>query len=520
VKSGIAAVRSKAVGHYALAIKHNDTVCIFTDPLGGLSLYYADTGSFWFVSNSLSLCAGVLPNRRLDATKLLVAAIRTSLPGEDTFYSSIQRLFGTQQVRIDLNSGKLRVGLIGDAAPDLSWNLPTIQDALDQYKGEVQAVFRELSGAGPVGLFATGGMDSRTILAALVDQQTPVQLMYGVGNSRMTDYHDSDLSAAKAMADVCGLPLQELDWSGNQPHSEETLRELFQTYGFMYEIYGAPESFLRAFNGGISPYPKLLLGAYCPAFARDKPWEFERKPFSFDHLVGDCMTYVGGNVDHSRCIVCKDTYRSVFASEIRTGLQRGGIAYPVRGASLETFVRAKLFLYIRDESRFLNFANEFCHYIAPFLQKRLYEPLLSVPFEFRAKDEFQIRLIHSLAPGLIDVPLHTGGWPAHINRETFHLVRDHSGPKKSLGRRVARAIVPSVLHKPVRAIYSRAGLSKKRTVHQLTGRDRAIVDAYSQQVMQHPLGRRWFSDTYEFTPKVLARIWHYLVGVNVLGYSE
>jgi hypothetical protein len=518
VKAGISAVQSKAIGHYALAIRRNNEIMIFTDPQGALNLYYIGTGSFWFASNSLYVCASALSHRKIDATKLLVTALQSSLPGEDTFYSDIKRLFGTQLIQIDLGDGTFRVERIPKSDSVLSWGLPSIQDAIDQYKQEVRAVFAELAAVGPIGLFGTGGMDSRTILAGLLDRQALLQLMYGIGNSRLTDYDSNDLDVAQSVAKLYNLPFQQLDWSGNQPHSEETLQEFFRTYGFSYEIYGAPESFLRTFNGGISPYPKLLLGGYCPAFTNAKPWEFNQASFTFDDLIDDGMHYQGGTVEKSPGIVDKAAYRSVFASEVKTSLRCAEIAYPDDGASLETFVKAKLSLYIRPESRFLNFANEFGHYIAPFLMKRLYDPLLSVPFKYRAKDEFQLRLIHALAPGLMEVPLHSGWGPARIDRDTFRLIRDRVDQKKSLVRRIANVVLPSVLRRPARNIYSRLG--NKQAAAKLTDRDSAIVEAYSRQVMSDPLGQRWFSSASEFTPKILARIRHYLVGVNTLGYSE
>jgi hypothetical protein len=55
---------------------------------------------------------------------------------------------------------------------------------------------------------------------------------------------------------------------------------------------------------------------------------------------------------------------------------------------------------------------------------------------------------------------------------------------------------------------------------QSVDRNHEIHAAYSQQVMGHSHASRWFTSTIEFTPKLVARIHHYLVGVNRLGYSE
>lgn len=522
IKDGISGIQAKAIGHYAVAIKLNNEVRIFTDPHGTLNLYYLQAESHWFVANSLSLCAGVLSQRKIDSTKLLIMSVVSSLPGADTFYSDIKRLFGTQQIRIDLAANIVRVEDIPRSVTAFSWGLPSINEVLDQFKQELRSVFGELSPVGTTGIFGTGGMDSRTVLASMLEWQKPIQFMYGVGNSRLTDYAEHDLIGAKAVANLYQIPFQQLDWSGNQPYSEAALQKLFQTHGFKFEIYGASDAFLRTIDGGISPYPKLLLGGRGPAFSSQKPWERTQTSFSFEDLIDDGMPYQWDNDDASQVIACKADYRSTYATELKTALRCAGIDFPDTGASLETFVKAKLFLYIRPESRFLNLVNEFGHYIEPFLMKRLHDPLLSMPFKYRAKDEFQIRLIHALAPALVEIPLFSGWSPARIDRNTFRFIREEVKPEGSIVRRIAQARIPAAIKKPARSVYRLLNLAKRHTTDNLNGngRDAKIVETYSRQVMSDPLGRRWFRSTSELTPKTLTRVRHYLLGVNILGYSE
>jgi hypothetical protein len=521
ISGGVRAVQQKALGHYALAIKHGSNLIIFTDPQGALNLYYLRNEQFWIVSNSLSTCAASAPDHTIDETKLLISAVQSTLPGEDTFYSGIKRLFGTQQIRVDLRSGAFRVDRLPELSNSLDWKLPTIEDALSQYVNEVRAVFHNLSAVGTMGILATGGLDSRTILSAVLDQGAPVQLMYGMGNSKLTDYDNDDLKVVQQIAQRYNLPFQQLDWSGNQPYEDRKLQELFRVYGFKYEIYGASESFLRTFNGEIFSYPQLFMGGYSPAFTNGKPWEWERKTYYFEDLIRTAMQSLKGPIENSQCITNVESYKTEFSREVRIALDRAGIDIPETGVPLETFVKAKLFLYLRAESRFLNFANEFGHYIAPFLMKRLYDPLLNVPFEYRSRDEFQIRLIQSLAPGLVEIPLFSGWSRAHIDPATLRLVRDYnSSPPPSVARRVASKVLPYTVKKGVRKIYSNltgAGMPKPAVQ---SPRDSRIVDVYGQAVMHDPLGQRWFRSIADFSPKELTRIRHYLMAVNSLGYRQ
>jgi hypothetical protein len=512
--NGIVRIQQNAIGHFALAICDSSGISAFLDPQGSLSLYYIHDHEFWFISNSLRLCASVLPQRKIDSTKLLISAVESILPGEDTFYVGIKRLFGSQAIRIEPLSRTFRVIETPACGTKIDWDFPRIEDAVEAYKAEVQSVFRELAAVGQIGLFGTGGLDSRTVLAGLIDQHAKPVLMYAMGNSKLTDYDPHELVVIREITKQYEIPFRQLDWSGNQPFSADTLDQLFDLYGFDYEIYGAADGFLNTLSGHMTPYPQLLLGGYSPAFTNAKPWQLPQRLYSFDELLENTMRYK----KNSRSIADKESYREVFAAEVKIALDRGGFSFPASGVDLETFVRCRLFLYIRAEARFLNLANAFGNYVAPFLLKRLYEPLLRVPFRYRANDEFQIRLIQTLAPGLTAIPLFSGWGPARIDPETHRLIRDSQRVQPSLHKRMVRRLVPSPVREAIRKIRSR--LPDKPSVPELAPHDADIVKTYGFEVMNDSLGRHWFTDLSEFSPKEITRIRHYTAAVNRLGYLE
>jgi hypothetical protein len=521
ISNGIPGVQENAIGHFAIAVSDPAAISIFVDPLGSLNLYYFHDREFWFISNSLSLCARILPHRKIDSTKLLINAVKSTLPGEDTFYCGIKRLFGSQALRIEMPSGILQVTEVPKIKARIDWKFSRIEDAVEAYKAEVQSVFRELTAIGSIGIFGTGGLDSRTVLAAVLNQKTAPSLMYAIGNSKQTDYDPADLDVVSQIAKRYDLPFRQLDWSGSQPFKADTLNSLFDLYGFDYEIYGASEGFLKTLNGDLTPYPDLLLGGYSPAFTNAKPWQLPERLYSFDELVKDKMRSTRGSIEDSECIASNHSYREIVAAEMRIALQREGLDFPATGVDLDTYVRAKLFLYIRAESRFLNLVNAFGNYIAPFLIKRLYEPLLSVPFSYRANDEFQIRMIQTLAPGLTAIPLYSGWGPARINPETYHLERDYpSEPFSARLKRVIWRLVPTPVLVAAKKLRSRPRSHAQSAPPTLAPQDAVVIQNYGSEIMSDPLGRRWFNQLSEFTPKEITRIRHYIAAVNHVGYSE
>lgn len=522
---GAEAVQAKALGHYALALRRGSDVTILIDPDGAFSLYYAQHESWWFVTNSLYVCAGVLPQRKLDATRLLITAIHGALPGEATFYSGVKRLFGNQIIHLDLTAKSLRTERIAPIPRYVPCDATSMEEAIDWYKEVVQSVFRELVAVGGSGIFGTGGKDTRTILAALVDQgAVPQVMMYGMGNSDITDSRPGDLQTARSVAQMCGIPFRKLDWSGDQPYSAEQLTEYFRLYGFHSEIYGAAGNFLASLSRDICPCPALVYAGRSPANMGARPWEKDEElQFTIDDLVDDGMRSQSGPVKDNASIADKETYRSVYAADVQMGLRYAGIEYPDRGASLRQFVEARLHFSIRGGARFLNFMNEFFHCMEPFYVVRLWASLTSVPFKYRRRDEFLFRLIHSLAPALAETPLYSGGGakegPARVDPATFQMVRGREGSRKSL-RQQATGLVPSLLRDPLRDLYLQFRLLDRFSSASVLRRNAAIREVYGRGVMSDPLGRRLFSNTSALSPKDLARCWQYLVNVNALGYYE
>ena len=291
-KFGVSAVQSQAIGHYAVAIKYADEVTVFTDPLGLLSLNYYIDDSSWVISNSLQLCAITLPALTLDPTIFMVNALDGLSHGEETFYRGIKRLFGTQAIRIALPGGQIHVEDIPVRTSEDALDNESISGAVDQYKSIVGKIFSKIAAVGPIGILGTGGLDSRTVLAATMHAGATPQIMYGVGNSRMTDYCNGDLLLSKHIAKHLGLAFQQLDWSGNHPHDEETLENLFWKFGFIYDIYGSPQGLISGLSGNIDGHPALILGGRASVFTQKTPWAIREKRLSFNFLNHYISSYI------------------------------------------------------------------------------------------------------------------------------------------------------------------------------------------------------------------------------------
>ncbi|MEZ4387862.1 MAG: hypothetical protein R3D98_09845 [Candidatus Krumholzibacteriia bacterium] len=513
--AGIASLRDHALGHYAVAVRRGGEIMVFTDPLGTLSLYHATSSRGWIVSNSLHVCAGALPQRRLDPLRFVVAALDGTSAGESTFYRDVRRLFGTQALRLDPAHGTLAVCDLGPTPRAPALDVTSLASAVADYADRVGSVFAEIARTGPLALLGTGGLDSRTVLAALLDVGARPRLMYAVGNSRLTDQHPRDLELARRIAAGLRLPFRQLDWSGDQPHDLATLQRLFRTYGFQSEVHGAPRGLLDTLAGAADHDPGLWLCGRGPVLTQKQPWAVPQAAFSLDQLVEFGMS----RVVCDPAFLHPAAYRSERTAAVREALDRGGIRFPDVGATRGDFVRAFAFIYLRSDARFLNLASEFRDYLTPFMLARLHEPLAALPPEFRLHDEFQVRLIDRLVPRLLGFPLLSARQEKRIDRRTFRVMREE---RRTPVGRLAAAVLPRTWFDRVEAAHRRR---RAAAPHASGGsaQERAIIREYGAAVLADPLLAPFFAATDPLEAgariKILARLRQQTVGVEMLGYT-
>jgi len=504
---GIEYVQSTAIGHYALAMGHGVSLTMFTDPQASITLFYAQEGADWFVATSLQLFGQVGFAGPVDRDRLLITALETTTQGDRTFYSGVRRLFGSQAICIDMSSRVFEVRGVRTEEPSADWASLDLEDAAERYLTDIRMVFGQLISVGPIGLLGTGGLDSRTVLAGLLDQGASPTMLYGTSNNSLVDHNPRDLAVARELAGEFGLPFVSLDWTGRQPHPEGVLRALFGRYGFQYEIYGAPDQLLTGFENGLTSNARLFMGGYSPAFTNHKPWDFPGSRFTFADLLAFTMAPVATDTR----MLCSKDYVDTHASDVRTALRRRGIQFPDDGsaATLGEFVEASLALGFWAGDRFINFANEFVQYIAPFHLKPLYDPLMMVKPEIRSRDKFQVRVLHRLAPKLLALPLYSAYLPSTINYRTWEMTQ--SQELSSLLARSVDLVLPRVARRTVkrfglRLLHSRLAQEKNR--------DAEIRDAYAEAVLSDPVVAGCFTDVRYMHLKMIQRLRHYLIGIH------
>lgn len=408
-ESGPAAVRDQAFGHYAVIIKCDDTVEIFCDPNSVYHLYYSN-GENWFVSNSLSLCGRVLDERVIDRHALYERIIESTEVSKRTLFRDVSRLSAREKITVDVSSNQFRLERLPLPPQDWSYATASIDEILADYKAKMRDVFGQMvSAADGIGIQATGGLDSRTVLAGVLERNGTPALLYGVGNSKLTNTKDEDRDVVQRYADRYGLSYYEMDWSGDFPIDIADWDELFRKYGFRYRFYGAIPSFFTELEQGFPDNPELILDGY--AFGTHSNvfyWEDDSLvPLTFEDLVTDVFTAAGGF--STPAFRCKDEYLEGLIDVCEEALVELGEDID-RDELLD---RQDLTRYIqllngRPQSTYTNIGNEFTYHLGPFATYNLGRPMVDFPPESRISEHIRVKLLREMYPDLLEVPVFSG----------------------------------------------------------------------------------------------------------------
>jgi len=165
---------------------------VANDRLGLYPLYYADLpGAFVFAPQVKAILSAPGFVRRLDPTAVAEYVRFQHLLGDRTFFENVRLLPNGSLLSLDVRLCRLTLRRYWDfdRIPTLPPGL-TFKEAVEE-TGQLllQAVDRRLEGQGRVGVYLSGGLDSRVILGMIGRQRMPVPTVtYGIRDSRDVVY--------------------------------------------------------------------------------------------------------------------------------------------------------------------------------------------------------------------------------------------------------------------------------------------------------------------------------------------
>jgi len=403
-ESGINQLKEDIIGNYCIFIKKGGRAFVFVDKYEVINTYYYTDGERWVISNYLANIPISTTHAEINEYPLIEYCFNDGILGRDTFFKGVYKLLGFEFIEIDPETGVMKVNelpiqreVFGDLSLDEYADLFSAR-MIDIIKS-VKVAFGE-----NLGSFMTGGVDNRGILAALLNVGAKPTLMYGVGNSPITNTKTGDLIAVKAIAKRFNLQFYQMDWSTNENISG-CWRENFEKYGFYSDIYSSSEGFVRELESKLPGNIDIIFtGYYGENFRSRLPEDYYGlTPIDMNTFIRQKGSFLG----KSSIIPDFEEYITFLEKKLRYYCNIYGVLHDEKIDGETTFpsVYETWYNLLRrnPDSSFTNYINLFTNCMAVCSSPKLHDAF-ALPAEHKKNERFMLNYMEKTYPEVLEIP--------------------------------------------------------------------------------------------------------------------
>lgn len=463
--------RENALGNYLMAIRKNNKIFVFVDKYQIIKTFYFNTDNDWFITNSLADIGNVLDNIQVNEFAFMQETMLLGTIGTHSLFKNVFRLFGFQFITI--NGGSQKTFSIVDlpySRVRRDFSRRTIESAVDEYAEIIQSKFEPVARVfgDNLAIHQTGGLDNRTVFSAFMNLGCKPRIMYGVGNSVLTNTKNEDLSICKEYQNKFDLDFHEMNWREDFIDAKKHWPNLFERYGFNFNIYGGSRAFFNEYEGNIKPYPKFMEFGYFLENLRLREYAMNKgtSRFYVEDFVADYLFCKGyGNLTQSMGFYQNFEGLKKYTSDT---IKRFMNLYEIGVESsftLNDFDQVRWIHSRNCDSVLVNFVNEFAPSIAMFSLPELHEFPFDLPASWRANGKFQLMLINKLYPKALDIPIFSHCRKQHLDKNNFRLTPQYSLPELA-AKKLKEFGVPESLYKQIASFYKNFTLNTQIRTNQ------------------------------------------------------
>ena len=394
--------RSNLIGNYLVTICKNDCLFVFTD-IGGIHYaYYWNNGLNFMVGSSLyEMAVSIDEGVELNIYNILSEAYNACVIDDETIFYGFHRLMGEEYVKYDIGTSEFRICKVDG----LSFKLDKrpleeiVEDAANSYKKINEIIKRNFSNE-DIAICITGGVDSRTLLAAFLSSEIKPSFYYGIGNSMLTHTMKGDLEVNKMFSERYNVPLQLMNWK--TPRQINSFwDEAIKKYGTMSWLYGASQ---YVFDSNEAIKQSLVFSGYFGELFRNNSMveHSSKKSFSVEELyeysgffVKGLKFLLGGQYEeYKQKEICK------IGKVLSRYLDNDG-NLPIEYFSVFEYLRRR-----HADTFYTNFINQ-SHYSFLVMAEPDIVKFSCVPIEYKQEYRFMLALMKRLFPDCLKLPFYS-----------------------------------------------------------------------------------------------------------------
>ena len=222
-------------GNYFLLILINNKYFFWTDRYGVLKIYFYYNEDTLIISSLIYNIFKANPEFSINAFNLIEQGFQLVCLDNTTFLDKVFRMnIETLYIYTPKNlvAKKIKYSELDYSTYLFEKKIDILVEKLISKAKYVQENYKSIA------LNMTGGLDSRVILAIYLSIGIKPTLLYGKGNSFITNTHNEDLEIVKKIAQKYNLELEIMDWSIEEENLEKDWDNLLCQYGELYIKYG------------------------------------------------------------------------------------------------------------------------------------------------------------------------------------------------------------------------------------------------------------------------------------------
>ncbi|RBP58086.1 hypothetical protein DES36_12521 [Alkalibaculum bacchi] len=407
-------IRNVSIGNYAVIIKKGLDIYIFVDKNSIYNLYYYNDNNEWLVSNTYYHLGKVRSTNKFNYLDILEYSFNNAIIGNKTPIEGIYKLLGNEYFHIDLNLNKMQTKKL-DCNNSLC-KTSSFDLFLSDLKNIIHVISKNYSN---ITISSTGGLDSRLFTALFLSNNVKPQLVYGIGNSKLTNTKVRDLEINKMYSECYDLKLSLMNWETKVPfnidwdYSLEKFGELFIADAGNKNIYDSFECI---------EFDYITFG-YFGELMRNIEWidMISSEYFTLQQFV---EMYINKNIP-----VNEDTKRNIYDyiySKFAAICQAEEIDINMIHKDKFSLIH---YHYRRNADTVMcNLMNIYGHSSIVLSEDSLLQYILNVPYNKKMNSKLILKVIKCLYPEILKIPIysHTKEWIYNPKKGTIQR-KDISG---------------------------------------------------------------------------------------------
>lgn len=506
-------IQKRCHGHYCIILNKNNKLSIFCDKYNIFKIYYYYVNDEFFISNSLDSVCRSLDKKVLRLFPLLEDSIQRGVINKEMFYKNVFRLFGNEKISIVNNDFVVEEFKHFKEFYDSSNkenNLSKIVDKLCLMLIKNAKLLRDVFKS-DISIQSTGGMDSRIVTASFLNIDYKPKLLYGIGDSPITNTLVQDKDSVLQQAKLFDLEVNLMDWGSKGYDDESKIKHYFKKYGFNYATYHCAINHFIAYENKVSKFSKMSTNGLFGENFKVRGWAVNKKKnyLSLNEIIQDY------HIPH-QCIGFSWRSKNILSKYVKY-LKKNLIdvssiyQIPIKNnehVKMDHFEELRQIFSRTMDSHEANLINEFIYYLSPLAMVNTYEFGMSIPWKYKHKQRLGVRVLKKLHPKILKIPIFS-------HTKNFNIINDSLELRSSnleLLKDKLRFLIPNFILDIRRNIIVNKLKNKKRD---------KIESYYINKLKNHNLIKDIFDiENYNGDVRPLIMLYLYLVGIDDIGYDS